>query len=131
MKYFNTQCDPDSIVWTNYLVEEGLVPLQDQTLESNSHIYFSWDYIDGADSYDLYLWRTDHGNGLPIPDFPVAYGLTRNYTTVDLYQSYYQGYGIYDHCPGWGCEPAPPASEWRRARSTPARSRRQPPAGAS
>ena len=107
-KYFRTQCDPDSIVWTNYLVEEGLVPMQNQTLESNSHIYFSWDYIDGAESYDLYLWRTDHGNGLPIPDFPVAYGLTRNYTTVDLDVSYYQGYGVYDHCPGWMCDPEPP-----------------------
>ncbi|MCR5645508.1 MAG: right-handed parallel beta-helix repeat-containing protein [Bacteroidales bacterium] len=108
-QYFHTACDPDSIVWTNTLVEEGLLPSRDQALPSNSTVLFSWNYIDGADYYDLYLWRTDHGNGLPIPSFPVRRNVRNNYTTVDLARSEYDGYGVYDHCQGWECDPEPPA----------------------
>ena len=104
--YFTTACDPDSITWNNYLVEDGLLPARDQALQSNEIVLFSWDYIDGAESYDLYLWRTDHGNGLPVPDFPVLYGLTKNYASVDLARSVYQGYGPYEFCTG--CDPEPP-----------------------
>ena len=108
-QYFNTACDPDSIVWNNDLAESGLLPLRDQALPSNSTVLFSWDYIEGVDYYDLYLWRTDHGNGLPIPDFPVRRNIRNNYTTVNLARSEYDGHGVYEHCMGWGCDPEPPA----------------------
>ena len=107
-QYFNTACDPDSIQWSNYFTEAALMPSNFQDLPSNSNVLFNWDYIEGADYYDLYLWRTDHGNGLDIPAFPVRKNLHNNYTTVDLAVSYYDGYGLYAHCPGWGCEPEPP-----------------------
>lgn len=106
--YFNTACDPESIVWNNYLDEEGLLPVREQALQSNEEVLFSWDYIEGADYYDLYLWRTDYGNGLEIPDFPVKYGIRNNYATVNLGASVYQGYGAYEHCFGWACDPEPP-----------------------
>jgi len=104
--YFTTACDPGSIIWVNQLEEAGLLPLRDESLPSNSNVLFSWDYIDGADYYDLYLWRTDYGNGLPVPAFPVRSNLRVNYTNVDLDQSWYDGYGYYDHC--YNCMTAPP-----------------------
>ena len=107
-QYFNTACDPDSIYWPNEFTEAALLPANDQDLPSNSNVLFNWDYIEGADYYDLYLWRTDHGNGLDIPTFPVRKNLHNNYATVDLAVSYYDGYGQYAHCPGWGCDPEPP-----------------------
>ena len=105
--YFNTACDPESITWNNYLTEAAMLPLRDESLPSNSTVLFSWDYIDGADYYDLYLWRADYGNGLPIPDFPVRRNLRNNYASVNLAASEYDGYGPYDHCVFW-CEEEPP-----------------------
>lgn len=93
--YFSTLCDPDDIVWTNVFDEENILPSNDQPMVSNSTILFSWDYIDGADSYDVYLWRADDGHGLAIPTFPCRKNLTNNYCNINLYQSYYDDYGIY------------------------------------
>ena len=105
-QYFSTACDPGSIIWVNQLEEAGLLPHRDEALPSNSTVLFSWDYIDGADYYDLYLWRADHGNGLPIPTFPVRRNLHDNHVTVNLHESWYDGYGIYEHC--YDCFTTPP-----------------------
>lgn len=107
--YFTTACNPDSIVWSNQLEEDGLLPHRDEALPSNSEVLFSWDYIEDVDYYNLYLWRTDHGNGLDIPDFPVRRNIRNNYATVDLARSEYDGYGPYEHCKDeFGCDPEPP-----------------------
>ena len=93
--YFTTECHPDSVVWVNYFETDNLLPENDQALQANSKVLFSWDHIEGAESYELWLWRADDGHGLPIPDFPVAYNIKNNYHTVDLRASAYQGYGKY------------------------------------
>ena len=93
--YFTTECHPDSVVWVNYFETDNLLPENDQALQANSKVLFSWDHIEGAESYELWLWRADDGHGLPIPDFPVAYNIRNNYHTVDLRASVYQGYGKY------------------------------------
>ena len=92
---FTTVCHPDSVVWVNYFETENLLPENDQALQANSEVLFSWDHIEGAESYELWLWRADDGHGLPIPDFPVAYNIRNNYHTVDLRASVYQGFGKY------------------------------------
>ena len=92
---FTTECHPDSVVWVNYFETDNLLPENDQALQANSRVLFSWDHIEGAESYELWLWRADDGHGLPIPDFPVAYNIKNNYYTVDLRASAYQGYGKY------------------------------------
>lgn len=102
--YFTTACNPDSVLWVNSFSEAGLLPHRNESLPSNSIVLFSWDYIEGADYYDLYLWRTDHGNGLEIPDFPIKRNLRLNYSSVNLAESYYDGYGFYDHCKVEFCE---------------------------
>ena len=73
--YFTTECHPDSVVWVNYFETDNLLPENDQALQANSRVLFSWDHIEGAESYELWLWRADDGHGLPIPDFPVAYNI--------------------------------------------------------
>ena len=95
MVNFTTVCHPDSVVWVNLFETANLLPENDQALQSNSEVLFSWDHIEGADSYELWLWRADDGHGLAIPDFPVAYNITNNYYTVDLRRSVYQGFGKY------------------------------------
>ncbi|MBQ4547928.1 MAG: right-handed parallel beta-helix repeat-containing protein [Bacteroidales bacterium] len=92
---FTTECHPDSVVWVNHFETDNLLPEIDQALQANSRVLFSWDHIEGAESYELWLWRADDGHGLPIPDFPVAYNIKNNYHTVDLRASAYQGYGKY------------------------------------
>lgn len=93
--YFTTECNPDSVVWVNYFETDNLLPENDQALQANSKVLFSWDHIEGAESYELWLWRADDGHGLAEPEFPVAFNLTDNYHIVDLKASTYQGYGRY------------------------------------
>ncbi|MBQ8761172.1 MAG: right-handed parallel beta-helix repeat-containing protein [Bacteroidales bacterium] len=92
---FTTVCHPDSVVWVNRFDTDNLLPENEQALQANSRVLFSWDHIEGAESYELWLWRADDGHGLAIPDFPVAYNITNNYHTVDLEASVYQGFGRY------------------------------------
>ncbi|MBQ2906448.1 MAG: right-handed parallel beta-helix repeat-containing protein [Bacteroidales bacterium] len=105
MVNFTTVCHPDSVVWVNRFETANLLPENDQALQSNSEVLFSWDHIEGAESYELWLWRADDGHGLAIPDFPVAYNITNNYYTVDLRRSVYQGFGKY---PRSFSKPEPP-----------------------
>ena len=92
---FTTVCNPDSVVWVNHFEQANLLPENNQALQSNSTVLFSWDHIEGAESYELWLWRADDGHGLAIPDFPVAYNIQNNYYNVNLRSSVYQGFGKY------------------------------------
>lgn len=93
--YFMTECDPDAVEWENVFDTKNLLPKNNQPMVSNSTILFTWDHIEGADYYDVYLWRVDDGHGLEIPDFPCRKNLSQNYCDINLYDSYYYGYGIY------------------------------------